>query len=98
MNNKTSEARHSSPSFSSGGFETHPAGTAERLRRLNIIGPAAADLLEEEAKLILESETTNGEFDASEIGQGAKETYETFITLAAHLRALCDTAKVVLNG
>lgn len=68
-------------------FEVHPRGTAERLRRLGIIGPMAAALLESEASLILECETVNGEWPAD--AADAREAYETIATIAAHLRALC---------
>jgi len=82
-----------------GDFEIHPAGTAERLRRLAIIGPAAADLLDEESQLIFELETVDGEFDpANPCSCSAKETYETMKTLAAHLRALCGAASGAGHG
>ena len=70
-------------------FEKHPVGTAERLRRLGIIGPMAADLLESQANDIHENETVNGEWGDDVFSRDAKEAHETFATVAAHLRALC---------
>ena len=75
-------------------FEIHPVGTAERLRRLGILGPMAADLLESQANDIHENETVNGEWGDDVFSQDAKEAHETFSTVAAHLRALCAPGAV----
>jgi len=75
-------------------FEIHPVGTAERLRRLGILGPMAADLLESQANDIHENETVNGEWGDDVFSQDAKEAHETFATVAAHLRALCAPGAV----
>jgi hypothetical protein len=70
-------------------FETHPVGTAERLRRLGVIGPMAAELLESQANDIQEGETVNGEWGDDVFSQDVKEACETLAAVAAHLRVLC---------
>lgn len=73
-------------------FETHPVGTAERLRRLGVIGVRAAELLEEFADELKESETFNGEWPSDEISD-ARQAYDEWMATAATLRALCAPAE-----
>jgi hypothetical protein len=74
-------------------FEIHPVGTAERLRQLGIIGVRAAELLEEEAKLLFESHKICG-IETWIEDDPTKEVYDEFLATAGYLRALCAPGAV----
>lgn len=69
-------------------FETHPIGTAERLRRLGVIGVSAAEILEGLAQDLKDSETINGEWP-EEDEFNARADYDEWTATAGFLRALC---------
>jgi len=73
-------------------FEIHPVGTAERLRRLGVIGVRAAELLEEFADELKQSETINGEWPEEDT-YNARANYDEWTATAGYLRALCAPAE-----
>jgi hypothetical protein len=72
--------------------ETHPAGTAERLRQLGVIGVRAAEIIEEVAQGLKDSESIGGEWPEEDIG-GAHADYDEWTATAGFLRALCAPAE-----
>lgn len=76
--------------------ELHPVGTAERLRRLGVIGTRAAELLEAEAQALKESRTIDGEWPEEEAE--VREVYDDWIATAGYLRALCLPPETAPGG
>ena len=70
-------------------FEVCPVGTQERLRRLAIIGPQAAGMLEELAEELKNSEGLGDDWPDDPEGSAAQATHDEWIATAAWLRSLC---------
>lgn len=68
--------------------EIHPAGTAERLRQFSIIGAHTAEILEEMAQDLKDSETINGEWPIED-QYNVHADYDDWTATAGYLRALC---------